>query len=124
MSTLLKICTNSAWLEAKRLGVLGASAADERDGFIHLSAPHQVAATAAKHFAGQGELVLLFIDASALPADELRWEVSRGGDRFPHLYGELRTTYVNRVEALTLGADGVHVFPHLLASMGVPISPR
>lgn len=117
MSTLFKICAKSAWLEAKRLGVLGPSAADARDGYIHLSAPHQVSATAAKHFAGQAELMLLFIEASALPVAELRWEVSRGGDRFPHLYGELRTTYVSRAEPLPLGADGAHVFPQL-ASRG------
>lgn len=113
MSTLFKICSESAWLEAKRLGALAPSAADARDGFIHLSAAHQVVATAAKHFARQPGLMLLFVSSGALPPEELRWEVSRDGDRFPHLYGELKAVYVNRAVPLPLGDNGAHEFPDL-----------
>ncbi len=62
---------------------------DQADGFIHLSAAHQVEGTLRKHFAGQNLLVRLTVDPSRLPHGTLRWEVSRGGARFPHLYGPL-----------------------------------
>ena len=122
MSTLFKICSESAWLEAKRLGVLAPSAADVRDGFVHLSASHQVVATAAKHFARQPGLMLLFVSSAALPREELRWEASRDGDRFPHLYGELKTQYVSLAVPLPLGANGVHEFPELTSRSGTPES--
>jgi pimeloyl-ACP methyl ester carboxylesterase/uncharacterized protein (DUF952 family) len=65
------------------------SAHDLRDGFVHLSAASQVAGTHAKHFAGQTGLVCLTVDPARLPAGALRWEVSRDGLRFPHLYAPL-----------------------------------
>jgi uncharacterized protein (DUF952 family) len=122
VSTLFKICSESAWLEAKRLGSLAPSAADARDGFVHLSAAHQVVVTAAKHFARQPGLMLLFVSSAALPSQELRWEVSRDGDRFPHLYGELKTEYVSRAVPLPLDANGVHEFPDLTSRGGTPES--
>ncbi len=106
-----KICPRPAWLEAVRTGALAPSEADRRDGFVHLSAAHQVRATAAKHFAGQPELVLLTVAASRAADGALRWEVSRGGDRFPHLYEPLTPAHVVRLDPLALGADGAHVFP-------------
>jgi uncharacterized protein (DUF952 family) len=115
VSTLYKICGEAAWLEAKRLGVLSPSPADARDGFIHLSASHQVVATAAKHFARQARLMLLSVPRAALPEECLRWEVSRDGDRFPHFYGELKTDYVSRAVPLPLDENGVHVFPDLVS---------
>ena len=76
------------------------------------STAEQVAETAARHFAGQSDLVLLAIDAAALgPA--LRYEPSRGGALFPHLYGKLPLTAVRWVKPLPLGTDGKHVFPEL-----------
>ncbi len=85
---------------------------DLRDGYIHFSAAHQVAATAAKHFAEQCNLLLLVVDENAL-GDRLQWEVSRGDDRFPHLYDVLRVEDVVSVVDLPLGTDGVHMLPEL-----------
>ena len=91
------------------------SAHDQRDGYIHFSAAHQVRETAAKHYAGQADLCLLYVSAEALEqaAGSLRWEVSRAGDRFPHWYGVLPVACVYRVAPLPLGTDGVHQFPTL-----------
>lgn len=85
---------------------------DLRDGFIHFSTAAQVAETAARHFAGQRDLLLVRIDSEAL-GDRLRWEASRGGDLFPHLYGELDPAAVLGVDPLPLGPNGQHQFPTL-----------
>jgi uncharacterized protein (DUF952 family) len=109
---LYKICPGEAWRKAQVDGALAPSAADARDGYVHLSAAHQVRATAAKHFARQEDLVLLVVAADRLPAGALRWEISRGGDRFPHLYdGPLRPAQVARAVPLPLDERGVHRFP-------------
>jgi uncharacterized protein (DUF952 family) len=81
-----------------------------KDGFIHFSTAEQAVETAAKWFAGQRDLVLVAVDAGKL-GDRLKWEPSRGGALFPHLYGELPLAAVNRVDPLPLGANGRHVFP-------------
>ena len=82
------------------------------DGYIHFSTGEQVAETAARHFAGAADLVLVAVAAAALgPA--LKWEPSRGGALFPHLYGALPLDAVLWVKPLPLGADGRHVFPEL-----------
>jgi uncharacterized protein (DUF952 family) len=88
VTTIYKICEKAAWQEAQSAGIYRGSAVDHRDGFIHFSAAAQVAETAAKHFAGQTELMLIAVDDTALGA-ALKWEVSRGGALFPHLYGTL-----------------------------------
>ena len=88
------------------------SEVDLRDGFIHFSSAAQVVETAGKHFAGQSDLLLVRIDSARL-GDSLKWESSRGGALFPHLYGELDLTAVTRVEPLPLGPGGRHVFPAL-----------
>jgi uncharacterized protein (DUF952 family) len=112
VTTIYKICPAAEWRAAEQAGVFRGSAVDLRDGFIHFSAAEQVAETAAKHFVGQTDLFLIHIDAEAL-GDALRWEVSRGGALFPHLYGDLRMQAVIRAEPLPLGPDGRHVFPPL-----------
>jgi uncharacterized protein (DUF952 family) len=123
MSLLYKICPESVWREAERLGRLDGSAADLADGFIHLSTAGQVRATAAKHFAGQTDLLLVAIDEARLGGG-LRYEPSRGGDLFPHLYGPLPVEAVRWVERLPLGPDGDHLFPGLVsAERGEPPSP-
>src|SRR5438045_7049524 len=99
MNTIYKICTDAEWREAERAGTYRGSAVDRRDGFIHFSTAEQAAETAAKHFAGQRDLVLVAVDADAL-GDKLKWEPSRGGALFPHLYGELAVRAVQRVDAL------------------------
>ena len=110
MTIVYKICPEAEWTEAVRAGVYRGSAADLRDGFIHFSAAEQVAATAAKHFAGQRDLVLVAIDADALgPA--LKWEPSRGGALFPHLYRDLPVSAVLWVKPLPLDDAGRHILP-------------
>ena len=112
MVKIYKICPASAWREAERQGVYLGSADDTRDGFIHFSTAAQVAETAAKHFAGQNGLLLIRVQAEWL-GDALKWEVSRGGALFPHLYAPLKVTDAHKVEPLPLGAGGRHEFPPL-----------
>ena len=113
MTPIYKICTASEWRDAERAGVYRGSAVDVKDGFIHFSTAEQAAETAAKWFAGQRDLVLVAVDADAL-GDKLKWEPSRGGALFPHLYSALMLPgAVLWVKPLPLGADGQHQFPEL-----------
>ena len=112
MPTIYKICTAAEWREAEKTGTYRGSAVDRKDGFIHFSSSRQVEETAAKHFAGQSDLLLVGVDAAGV-GDALRWEPSRGGALFPHLYGALELAAVIRVEPLPLGPDGRHRFPDL-----------
>ncbi len=105
-----KIVTSAAFEAAKGEGRFEGSSDDLRDGYIHFSAAHQLDGTLAKHFAGQRDLVLLAVDADRLGAD-LRWEISRGGERFPHLYAPLDRAAVLWAKPLRLGQDGLHVLP-------------
>jgi uncharacterized protein (DUF952 family) len=110
--TIYKICDAAAWQAAERTGEFAGATVDLADGYIHFSAAGQVEETAAKHFAGQRELVLVAVAADALgPA--LKWEPARGGAVFPHLYGTLPLTAVRWTKPLPLGPDGRHVFPSL-----------
>ncbi len=86
---------------------------DIADGYVHFSTADQVAETAARHFAGEDRLWLLACDPEALGAD-LRWEPSRGGALFPHLYRPLRSSDVVWARPLPLGPDG-HAFPEAVA---------
>jgi uncharacterized protein (DUF952 family) len=88
VATIYKICERTAWREAERAGLYRGSAVDLRDGFIHFSTAEQVAETAAKHFAGQTDLMLVAVDDETL-GPKLKWETSRGGALFPHLYAAL-----------------------------------
>jgi uncharacterized protein (DUF952 family) len=110
MTIIYKICTAAEWREAEREGRYRGSAVDARDGFIHFSTAEQAAETAAKHFAGQRGLMLIAVDADVLGA-RLKWEPSRGGALFPHLYGALEMDAVRRVDPLPLDDAGRHVFP-------------
>ena len=83
-----------------------------QDGYLHFSTGQQVRETAARHFAGQGDLLLIAVDADSL-GTALRYEPSRGGDLFPHLYAPLPLSSVLWVKPLPLGADGHHAFPDL-----------
>jgi uncharacterized protein (DUF952 family) len=112
MSIIYKICSAELWRDAERAGVFRSAPVDLQDGFIHFSTAAQVTETAAKHFAGQHDLVLLRVDGAQLGA-ALKWEPSRGGALFPHLYGDLDVKAVTQVEPLPLGPDGRHRFPPL-----------
>jgi uncharacterized protein (DUF952 family) len=109
---IYRIVSEEDWRTALAAGVFAGSEHDIRDGFIHFSTAAQAAETGEKHYAGKKGLLLLFVDAAALSAP-LKWEVSRGGALFPHLYGPLPVAAVRRVEKLPLGADGRFVFPEL-----------
>ena len=110
MSTIYKICPAASWRQVERAGVFRGSEADRRDGFIHFSTAAQAIETAEKHFAGQADLLLVRVNAKKL-GSRLKWEPSRGGSLFPHLYGDLDLTAVIRVDPLPLGPDGRHEFP-------------
>jgi uncharacterized protein (DUF952 family) len=110
---IYKICSSAALQEARGRGRYEGSADDARDGFIHLSAGRQIAGTLAKYFAGHRDLVLLAVDPERL-GERLRWEPSRGGELFPHLYGPLDLDHVISVERLLLQEDGSHRLPAAL----------
>jgi uncharacterized protein (DUF952 family) len=110
---VIKIMSDAEWTDAQSKGVYEGSADDRRDGFIHLSAPGQVKGTVEKYFADRDDLLLVSIDSRKLgPA--LRWEKSRGGEDFPHLYAPLDVKAVAQVEPLTKTPGGSHVFPKWL----------
>jgi uncharacterized protein (DUF952 family) len=109
---IFKLVDRAAWDAAAPSASFEGSAADARDGFIHFSTGPQVRETAARHFAGQPDLLLVAVDAESL-GEGLRWEPSRGGDLFPHLYGALPFAAVRWIASVTIGADGRHVFPDL-----------
>ena len=111
---IYKICPQNLWREAEQAGVFHGAPVDLADGYIHFSTAGQAVETAARHFAGQDDLVLAAIDADAL-GDALRWEPSRGGALFPHLYAPLPMSAIRWVKPLPLGADGRHVFPASMA---------
>lgn len=111
---IYKIAPEALWREAEKNGRFTGAAIDIADGFIHFSTAGQVRETAARHFAGQSDLLLIAIDGSRL-GDALQYEVSRGGALFPHLYAPLNLEAVIWVKPLPLGADGLHQFPALEA---------
>lgn len=106
MTRVYKILPAAEWREAEAAGAFAGSAADRLDGYIHLSAAGQAAETARKYFSGQADLVIAAFEAEAL-GPGLKWEPSRGGALFPHLYGLLPTDKALDVRALALGPDGV-----------------
>ena len=114
MTVIYKIVSTDAWRAAESAGVFAGAPVDLADGFIHFSTAAQVAETAAKHFAGQMDLLLVAIDGATL-GDALKWEPSRGGALFPHLYAPLDPRAAISVRPLPLGADGAHDFSGLLA---------
>lgn len=115
-AVIFKICPADLWAQAE--GVFSGAPVDHADGFIHFSTAAQVRETAARHFSGMAGLKLVAVAVAPLgPA--LRWEPSRGGDLFPHLYGSLPLAAVLWVKDLPLAPDGTHAFPELgVASPG------
>jgi uncharacterized protein (DUF952 family) len=108
MTVVYKICAAAEWREAEARGNYSGSADDNRDGFIHLSGADQLPGTLERHFAGQSGLVLIAFNASDF--DGLKWEPSRGGALFPHVYGELPAARALWVKDLPLAA-GRHALP-------------
>ena len=111
---IYKIVPHALWQRAEAQGIFSGASIDVADGFIHFSTGAQVEETAAKHFAGQRDLVLVAVDPTAL-GQALKWEVSRGGQNFPHLYAPLSLRDVCWTKILPLGSDGTHQLGCLLA---------
>lgn len=119
MPVIYKICPRALWREAEEAGRFKGAPVDEADGFIHFSTAEQVPETAARHFANVSDLLLIGIEAEAL-GEALRYEPSRGGALFPHLYGDLPLDAVRSVTELPIGPDGQHVLPADLISSADP----
>ena len=107
---IYKILPATEWAEATTAGSFRGSAVDLEDGYIHFSTASQVRETAAKHFAGKTGLLLLTVDPDRCPSASMKWEASRGGQLFPHLYEAMPVAAVTRVDELPLEGDG-HRFP-------------
>lgn len=105
-----KLVRAEEWQAAEKEGTFLGSPDDVRDGYLHFSAAGQLRATAERHFAGENGLLLLTVEVSRL-GSALRWEPSRKGEKFPHLYSPLQREQIARVERLARGADGRLVFP-------------
>ena len=110
--TIYKIVPASLWQNAKDAGIFKGAAIDLSDGYIHFSTAPQAKETAARHFAGQDNLLLIAVDGDVL-GDKLVFEPSRGDDLFPHLYADLPLSAVLWEKPLPLGGDGQHVFPEM-----------
>ncbi len=108
MGLLYKICPVADWAKAAADGAFTGSGDDYTSGFIHLSSASQVHETARRHFAGIHDLVLVAMEEEALSG--LKWEKSRGGDSFPHVYGVIPVSAARWVRPLPL-KNGAHVFP-------------
>ena len=106
---IYKLADRKAWAEARASGAYEGSAVDRADGYIHMSTAAQLAETARRHYAGRDRLVLAAIDPTAL-GEGLRWEASRGGDLFPHLYGPLPLSAALSERALSVAGDGTMTF--------------
>lgn len=108
MTLIYKILPRAAWTTAQATGIFSGSPIDLRDGFIHFSTVEQVKDTARLHFRGQTDLLVLEVPTEIL-GPELKWEPSRDGQLFPHLYGPLATDFVIRVCDAPVDAEGVPV---------------
>jgi len=107
---IYKICRQGEWAEAERQAVFAGSAKDREDGFIHFSTAQQVPGTLARYYAGATDLVLAAVDPVPL-GEALRYEPSRGGALFPHLYGTLPLTCVRWTRPIARNQDGGYVLP-------------
>ena len=111
-TTAFKILSHADWRRTLAEGAYDGSPVDHADGYIHLSAADQLAGTAAKHYAGQSDLMLIEVDLDAL-GETLIWEPSRDGDLFPHIYGPLPVAATRGARALSVSADGEMILSEL-----------
>ena len=107
---IYKIVTSEQWSSAQQQGEFLGAAIDLDDGFIHFSTGDQVQETVEKYFQGQLDLLIVAVDSDRL-GQSLKWEPSRGGDLFPHLYGKLSLDAVISVDDLPLGKGGAFIYP-------------
>ena len=108
---IYKLFRGPEWQELQRAGTTRGAPIDIEDGYIHFSTASQVAETARRYFQGVDGLMLISVEAEGL-GDALKWEPSRGGDLFPHLYRELRLSDVASAVELRRDGEG-HAFPDL-----------
>ena len=111
---IYKIVPAALWAEAEPAGVFGGAAIDLTDGYIHFSTAQQSKRTAELYFKGQDDLLLVAVDGTAL-GEALKYEPSRDGDLFPHLYASLPLSAVLWKKSLVMGEDGSHAFPEDMA---------
>lgn len=109
---IFKICHLPEWREAERAGRYDGTAKDKQDGFLHFSAQEQLIGTLEKWYADAYDLVLVAVDGDALD-EALRWEPSRDGALFPHLYASLPLAAVKWTGPITRDAKGGFVLPRL-----------
>jgi len=107
---IYKVVSRDAWRDAEAVGYFSGASIDIADGYIHFSIASQLVETVKRHFAGQANLLIIGVDTGKL-GDALKWESSRGGDLFPHLYGVLPLSATTQAWDLPLGGDGTHQFP-------------
>lgn len=112
-TVIYKICSSDEWAYACHTGIFEGSADDIRDGFIHFSSASQLKVTAAKHFAGMQDLIVVAVDSGHL-GNALKWEVSRSGELFPHLYDMLPVSAATKFAPLFLNDEGKHIFPEFI----------
>ena len=111
---IYKILRNAEWSELLTAGDTAGAPVDVADGFVHFSTAEQLPETLARHFTGESGLVALALETDALGA-ALKWEPSRGGALFPHLYGRLKLADVKWSAPVTLAPNGRHVLPDQIA---------
>jgi uncharacterized protein (DUF952 family) len=112
VDVIYHMCVRQEWELAVQSGTYAGSSQDRADGFIHFSTAEQLPESARRHRSGQAGLVLLAVDPHML-GEALRWEPSRHGALFPHLYGTLPLSAVCSVRDMPLNADGVPSLPLL-----------
>lgn len=112
MTLIYKLLSRPEWMKAQGAGVFEGSAIDLKDGYIHFSTAAQAPETGRKYFSNQAELIAVAVEAEAL-GEALKWEPSRGGELFPHLYGPLPVSAAVSVEPVGLDAGGAPILGHL-----------
>ena len=104
-----KLVDRTEWMAALAVGAYAGSAVDQADGYLHMSSSDQLAETARRHYAGREDIVLVTVDLRQL-GETVKWEASRGGDLFPHLYAPLSTAFALEQRRLSVDAEGVMRF--------------
>ncbi len=107
---IFKICHRAEWNAAEQAGYYDGSAKDREDGFLHFSTAKQLMGTLEKHYANADDLVLVAVEDDTL-GPSLKWEASRGGDLFPHLYAPLAVAHVRWSADIARGEDGSFLLP-------------
>jgi uncharacterized protein (DUF952 family) len=112
-SLIFKVLSRAEYELAASSGLYKGSEVDRIDGYIHFSTASQLAETLRRHYAGKADLLILAVPAAPLGAS-LRWEPSRGGDLFPHLYADLPLSQVTDMAKVSVGAEGNFELPDMV----------